>query len=184
VGQVREGRAYLLTSATGTADAVNVVLNGQRECVVDDVFDVGHVETTGSNISSHQEGLLTRLESLKRLCALVLILVGVDAIYGETLATQEGLQPNRLLLVQHEDDDTVVLGGVVLLEQRLKTFVLVEGLENLNDLGNVLVGGELMGANSNLAMRTNSIGALVTKGARRGKRGEATEGRVGERRGM
>lgn len=98
---------------------MDVVLSGEREGDVDDDLDVGNIETSGGNIGGDENGNIAALESVQRLCALVLGQITVDAADLEAAAADELFDAGGLLLVQAEDEDTValVLAGLVLLEQ-------------------------------------------------------------------
>ncbi|KAI3478703.1 hypothetical protein L1887_59340 [Cichorium endivia] len=107
LGEEGETLARLAT-ATSTADAVHIVLDGEREGVVDDVLDVGDVQSTRRHIGSHQQRRLGRFEALQRRNALVLAKIAMDTRHLEA-ATAEGLlDALSLLLVQRKDEDLVI----------------------------------------------------------------------------
>ena len=60
-------------------DPVNVVLAVVGVVVVDDELDVVHVEATGGNIGSNEDGCGTSLELAEDPVPLLLLLVAVDA---------------------------------------------------------------------------------------------------------
>jgi hypothetical protein len=51
--------AYSFAGTTSTANAVNVVLDSEREGIVDNIFYVGDIKSTSSNISKAK--MMTRL---------------------------------------------------------------------------------------------------------------------------
>lgn len=84
---------------------MDVVLDGEREGVVDNRSDVRDVESTRSNVRRDQHACGARLEVLQRLNARGLRQVSVQTGDGEALALQHALYALRFLLVQREDKD-------------------------------------------------------------------------------
>jgi hypothetical protein len=66
-----------VASAPRAANLVHVLVNVRRQVKVDDVRDVGDVETTRSNRRGDQDGCLARAELLQRILALALRPVGL-----------------------------------------------------------------------------------------------------------
>lgn len=56
-----------MSSTAGTTDAVGVVVDVLWQVVVDDVCDVGDVQTTGCNVSCHHDRGAARLEAAQSL---------------------------------------------------------------------------------------------------------------------
>ena len=67
-----------VTSTTGTANPVDVVVNVARKVVVDNLRDVGDVQTTTSNIGGTHDGSVAALEAAEGILALPLGLVAVN----------------------------------------------------------------------------------------------------------
>ena len=88
---------------------MDVVLNRQRERVVDDRSDVGDVEPVRSDVRCDEHARGARLEVLQRLQPRRLRHVPVQAPNREPFAVQHALDPLRLLLVQREHEDPRVL---------------------------------------------------------------------------
>mmetsp|Transcript_38741 Transcript_38741/g.121056 ORF Transcript_38741/g.121056 Transcript_38741/m.121056 type:complete len:202 (+) Transcript_38741:115-720(+) len=110
-----DGEAPLAGSASSTY-SVDVVLNGQREGVIDHQLHVLNVQAAARHVRGNERRLLGGLEVGDRLCPLVLrhvTLQSNDLIIA--LLPQESLEPRCLLLVETEHDD-LLARGVVLLE--------------------------------------------------------------------
>ncbi|KAI6750232.1 hypothetical protein HG531_007497 [Fusarium graminearum] len=105
-------------------------------CNVDNELDLGNIKTTGSDISSNKNRSLSRLKGLETPCSLLLSQITVDTTNADTLAAQEVLNTSGLLLVQAENQNTVVLLAslLVLLQDLEETEFLPSGLKNLNAL--------------------------------------------------
>lgn len=78
-----------VSSTTRATDAVDVVINVGGEVVVDDVGDIGNIQTTGSNSSSDQDGAATVAEELEGALTLTLSAVTVNGSCGEALVDEE-----------------------------------------------------------------------------------------------
>ena len=72
-----------------TADTVNVIVNVGGQIVVDDVGDVGDVESTSGNGSGNQDGGTPRAEGLESHFTLALSAVTVNGSRGEGVAKEE-----------------------------------------------------------------------------------------------
>mmetsp|Transcript_61890 Transcript_61890/g.147395 ORF Transcript_61890/g.147395 Transcript_61890/m.147395 type:complete len:308 (-) Transcript_61890:408-1331(-) len=135
----------LLPRAARAADAVHVVLRREREGVIDHKLHVRDVEAAGGDVRGDQEGAFALLEVVHRGCPDVLRTVAVDRVHLEVgLALDKHVDPVSLLFVKREDDDAV--GPVVVLLEHLdQPPVLDLGVQNLDDLLDAVVGGELLG---------------------------------------
>lgn len=71
LGEQRCGNAEV-AGAAGTTDLMHVLVNVGRQVKVDDVCDIGNIQTTGSDRSGHQDGSLARAEGLESILALAL----------------------------------------------------------------------------------------------------------------
>ena len=90
VAAVEEGRRHTrVPGATGTADAVHVVVNVRRQVVVHDVGHVGDVETTSGHGGGDQNRVAAGAEHLKGTLALALGAVAVDRRGREALLDEE-----------------------------------------------------------------------------------------------
>ena len=127
-----------VSGTTGTTDAVNIVINIGREIVVDDVGDVGNIQTTSSDSSSDQNGAATVAEHLQSALTLTLSAVTVNGSGGEVLVDQEVGQRISHALGFNEDKGETTGVGVKNVE---KDGALVNILNVLNLLGDVLRGG-------------------------------------------
>ena len=68
--------------ASGAADAVDVVLGGLRQVVVDDAADVGDVDAAGRDVGRDQDAIAPAPEAFERLAALLLRPVRVQPLGG------------------------------------------------------------------------------------------------------
>ena len=126
-----------VTSTTGTTNPVDVVVNVAGKVVVDNLRDIGDVQTTTSNIGGTHDGSVAALEAAKGILALPLGLVAVNGAGGEALGTENVLEVVARALGLDEDEDESLLNGEEETHQRLE---LVTVLDVLNGLGNVLAG--------------------------------------------
>lgn len=55
---------------SGPADPVDVIFRRIREIIIDDVADVGHIDSAGGNIRRHQHPVSPAAEPLERRAAL------------------------------------------------------------------------------------------------------------------
>lgn len=78
-----------VASTAGTTDTMNVVINVGGEIVVDNVGDVGNIQTTGSNSSGNQDRALAIAEKLEGTLTLTLGTITVNRGGGEVLVDQE-----------------------------------------------------------------------------------------------
>lgn len=78
-----------LSRATGTADAMDVIFVRRRDIVVDDMRDVGDVDTARSDIGSDKHFYAIALEKGEGPLAFVLALVAVDRFGGYTAQCQK-----------------------------------------------------------------------------------------------
>lgn len=94
-----------VSGAASTTDAVNVVVDVGRHVVVDDVLHVRNVESTGGDVGSDKDRLLSSLEKTKGLLTLVLRAVAVNARRGVALALEVVLKSVGGTLGLYEDED-------------------------------------------------------------------------------
>src|SRR5579862_5731840 len=79
VGRRDQGdRVAALAGAAGPADAVHVVVGVVRNVVVEDMADIGDVQTARGDVRGHQQLQLALAESVERLHPLALFEVAVD----------------------------------------------------------------------------------------------------------
>ena len=76
--RVIKPRRTVGASTAGAADPVNIVLNRERESVVDHKLQALDVETSGGHIGCDHALQLTRFEALEDLCSLILGEVAVN----------------------------------------------------------------------------------------------------------
>lgn len=127
-----------VTSTTGTTNAVNVVIDISGEIVVDDVGDVGNIETTSSDSGSNHKRAATVAEELKSALTLTLGAITVDRGGREVLVDKEVGQRVSHALGLDEDEGEASCGA---LKDIQKHRALVNILDVLDALGNVLRGG-------------------------------------------
>ena len=82
LGNKCEGVADL-TGATGATDAVDVVVVGFGDGVVDDVANVGDIDTAGSHVGGDQDTDFVFLELVESALALALRFAAVDGVGRE-----------------------------------------------------------------------------------------------------
>lgn len=132
-------RRSSVSGTTGTTNAVNVVVNVGGEIVVDDVRDVGDVESTSGDGGGDHDGRASRLEGLDGVLALALSAVAVDRGRGEVVLLEEALEHVGHALRLDEDE-----GEATRRKRRddvEKDGALVLVLDVLDLLGDVLGGG-------------------------------------------
>ena len=128
------------TSVSGTAsttDTVHVVINVSRKVIVDNVSDVGNVETTGRNSSGNQDWAATVTEELESSLTLPLGSVSVDRSGWEVLVDQEVRQRVGHALCLHKDKCQATGMGMKNIKENR---ALVNVLNVLNALCDVLGG--------------------------------------------
>mmetsp|Transcript_78501 Transcript_78501/g.198121 ORF Transcript_78501/g.198121 Transcript_78501/m.198121 type:complete len:288 (+) Transcript_78501:373-1236(+) len=143
----------LLACTSSTADPVDVILDRERECVVDNKLHILHIEASTGDVGGDQRRLLARLEVGNGLCPRGLSHV---ALKGNCLAIsvllQEGLEPSCLSFVEAEDDYLLVRREV-LLQVLKQSFRLLPGVpEHLNFLTDCSVRHKTLvhGANAHM----------------------------------
>lgn len=77
--------------ATGAADAMDVILIGRRQVVVDDVRDGGDIEAARGDVSRDEDAYLPCLEGLERAYARAVRLIAMDA-FGVDMKSRERLR--------------------------------------------------------------------------------------------
>ena len=102
-----------VTGTAGTPDAMDVVVNVAGQIIVDDMGDVGNVESTGSYGRSYHDWSPTSSKGLKGHLSLALGTVTVDGRSGEVVAHQEVAQHVRHPLCFDKDkSETEILLGL------------------------------------------------------------------------
>mmetsp|Transcript_43735 Transcript_43735/g.71603 ORF Transcript_43735/g.71603 Transcript_43735/m.71603 type:complete len:526 (-) Transcript_43735:254-1831(-) len=135
-------RDAALARPAGAPDAVHVVLDGQREAVVDHHLHVRDVQPAGRHVGRDQDRHLLLPEVLQGGLARTLALVSVDGPHLPAGAPQVPLQPRALLLVQAEDDHAVA-PVVVPLQQLLQPRAALALAHHLHALRDAGVGRQL-----------------------------------------
>ena len=104
-------RVGQLGKRTSSTNPMYIVLNSQRERVVDHRRDVRDVQPARRDVRRDQQARRPRLEVLQRLQPRALRHVPVQAAYGEALAPEHVVDALRLFLVQREYEDACVVRG-------------------------------------------------------------------------
>ena len=97
---------------------MDVVLNRQRERVVDHSSHIGDIQTARSYIRRHKEPRLARLEILQRLHPPRLRHVTMQPADTEALAAKHAFDALRFLFVQREYEDPRLFGAGFLLRNQ------------------------------------------------------------------
>ena len=140
VAAVEEGSGDTgVTSTTRTTDTVDVVVDVGGQIVVDDVGDVGDIQTTGGDGGGDKDGAAAGPEEVEGALTLALSAVAVDGGGGEALVEQEVGQGVGHALGLDEDEGQT--GGAVGVEDVEQDGALVLVLDVLDLLGDVLRGG-------------------------------------------
>lgn len=127
-----------VAGTTGTTNTMDVVIDIGREIVVDDVGNVGNIQTTSSDSSGNQNGATTVAEHLQSALTLTLSAVTVNGSGGEVLVDQEvGERIGHALGLDEDKGETTSVGVQDVEENR----ALVNILNVLDLLSNVLRGG-------------------------------------------
>lgn len=117
---------------------MDVVVNVGGEVVVDNMGDIGDIETAGSNSSRHHDRAASIAEEFQCSLTLALGAIAMDGGGGEALIDEEIRQRVRHALGFDKDQRQAGAMGVKDVQQRR---TLVEVLDILNLLRNVLRGG-------------------------------------------
>ena len=130
-----------VTRTTRTTDTVHIVVDIRGEIVVDDVGDVGNVETSSCDSGRNEDGGTSRSEGLQCHLTFALGAVTVDGCSGHTVTEQKVAQHIRhaLCLDENKGQAEVVLALARKNIEQNTTLVLV--LDILDLLRNVLAGG-------------------------------------------
>ncbi|GKT40846.1 uncharacterized protein ColSpa_01026 [Colletotrichum spaethianum] len=127
-----------VSGTTSTTNTVDVVVNVGGQVVVDDMGNVGDIETTSGNSGGNQNGAATVAEELQSALTLTLSAVTVNRGGGEVLVDQEvGQRVGHALGLDENEGETGTVGVENIQENR----ALVDVLDVLDLLGNVLRGG-------------------------------------------
>jgi hypothetical protein len=127
-----------VSSTAGTTNTMDVVVNVGREIIVDDVGDVGNIETTSSHSSSDEDGATTVSEELQSTLTLALGSVTVNGSGREVLVDEEVGQRVCHALGLDENESQTASMSVKNVKQN---GTLVDILDVLDLLGDVLRGG-------------------------------------------
>lgn len=73
-----------VTGSSGSSDAMNVVLDGEGEGVVEDDLDVGDIEAASGDVCGDEEGTVSGFEGLEGFGAMFLGFVAVDGVAVES----------------------------------------------------------------------------------------------------
>lgn len=131
------GRNTGVSCTTSATDTVDVVVDIGRKIIVDNVLDVGNIQTTSCDSSGNQDGAAARAEHLQSTLTLALSTVSVDGGGREALVDQEIRQGIRHALRLHKDQGKTRAMSVKNVEQD-RPFVNV--LDVFDLLGDVLGG--------------------------------------------
>lgn len=127
-----------VTGTTGTTDTVDIVINVSGQIVVDNVSDVGDIQTTGSNGGSDQDWAAAVTEQLQSTLTLTLGAVTVNGGGREALVDEEvGQRVGHALGLDEDQGETA---GSVGVEDIQQDGALVHVLDVLDLLSNVLRG--------------------------------------------
>ena len=138
VGFAHQRNGYSVALGTGgTADAVHIVLGVMGHIIVDDHADIVDIDATGHDIRGHQHILLTSLEGIHHLVALLLAQVAVHLAATDMLFGQFAVDVLYLVFLAGEEDDTLQLVG---LEQMLDDAHLLGLMADIGRLLNLLRG--------------------------------------------
>mmetsp|Transcript_1216 Transcript_1216/g.4516 ORF Transcript_1216/g.4516 Transcript_1216/m.4516 type:complete len:670 (+) Transcript_1216:981-2990(+) len=132
----------------GPPDSVDVVLDGEREGVVDDAFDVGDVEPAGGDIGGDEERRAALLEGCDGGGAVALLHVAVNLGDIPTHAAERLAHARRLLFVQHKDEDAALGRRVVLLQELVERVVALARVHHLHDLRDGLARANAFGSDA------------------------------------
>jgi hypothetical protein len=139
VATVEESGSDTSVSGTaGTTNTVDVVVDIGGKIIVDDVGDVGDIETTSRDSGGNQDGAASVTEELESALTLTLGPVSVDGGGREALVDEEVGQRVGHALGLDEDERQSTSVGV---EDVEKDGALVNVLDKLDLLGDVLRGG-------------------------------------------
>merc|ERR1711963_880973 len=95
------GGNTIMSSTTGTTNAVNIIVDVMREIIVDHMEDVVDIQTTSSHISGDENGTFLRAEELESSFTLVAITMNSNG--GVTLVVQEVFNVVAVALGLNED---------------------------------------------------------------------------------
>mmetsp|Transcript_2207 Transcript_2207/g.8556 ORF Transcript_2207/g.8556 Transcript_2207/m.8556 type:complete len:265 (+) Transcript_2207:323-1117(+) len=169
-------RKSCLPRATGSANAVHVILGGEGKGVVDDVLDTLDVQASRGDVGGDQKRAGPVLERLHGKLAVPLRHVAVDASRLPVLPLQVLVQPRALLLVQrkHEGPGHGLLTPEVLLQDPTEVSVLIVGLHDLHHLRHGVRRLETLRADPHLDRIAHKLGSQALDG--RGPRGGEHDG--------
>ena len=147
VRKERDGQA-VRASPPRASDAVDVVLDREREGDVDDGFDGGDVEAAGRDVGGDEEGAGAGFEGRERSGAFVLRHVAVDSRDFHPAGAENRLDARGFFLVEAKYEYTVVLfgpGALVLFQKLQEARLFLPGVDDFDELGYIGVGAEFAG---------------------------------------
>ncbi|VUC19933.1 unnamed protein product, partial [Clonostachys rosea] len=113
VATVEEGGGNTrVSSTTSTTDTVNIVVDVSGEVIIDDVGDIGDIETTCSNGSGNEDGAASISEEFKGTLTFTLGTITVNGGGGEVLVNEEVGERVRHALRLDEDEGQAAGMGV------------------------------------------------------------------------
>lgn len=123
-----------ITRTSSTADTVDIVINVRRKIVINDVCNVGNIQTASCDSRSNQNGSAPGPESLKCHLALALGAVTVNRRSGNVVLVEEvGQHIGHPLGLDEDESETFVRGQDI---KQVGALVLI--LNELDPLGDVL----------------------------------------------
>mmetsp|Transcript_23017 Transcript_23017/g.65229 ORF Transcript_23017/g.65229 Transcript_23017/m.65229 type:complete len:307 (+) Transcript_23017:191-1111(+) len=133
-----------LSGTPGSADAVHVVFDRQREREIDHDFHIRDVQSARSHVGGNQQRALSGFEIGQCGRATLLILVTVNGADIESIASQGEFQAFGLLLVQRKHQDALRLARLLvllmLLQKRSQSLFSCTVFDDLHSLLNAFVG--------------------------------------------
>merc|ERR1711963_277185 len=97
------GGNTIMSSTTGTTNAVNIIVDVMREIIVDHMEDVVDIQTTSSHISGDENGTFLRAEELESSFTFALVAITMNSNGGVTLVVQEVFNVVAVALGLNED---------------------------------------------------------------------------------
>lgn len=124
-----------VTSTTGTTDSMNVIINVRGQVIVDNVLNIGDIQTSGGDCSGNQDWSSTVLESSESLLSLVLRSITVDGSGGETLVIQEVSQVVSHPLCLCENNGQAKVGSGQQVQNDRSLLIVFDEQNFLSDVG-------------------------------------------------
>ena len=134
----------------GYYSPMNIILNGQRERVVDDKVNTRNIQSSGCYICGDQQRNFSRFKLFNGFCSPILAFISMDTRHLPPCATQIVLYSVRFFLIQYEYEDTVLSIFVVFFKELLQPLFSCSVLQNFNNLSNSCSSSEIITTNGNL----------------------------------